>query len=225
MPKAIVPAPAPPPPTISPVIKIPKAPTEVIESASKPAPTDDQLIEQSLAQLKKGTLAYNTPQTMKSGSTARVTARIGASNISLQTLEAGMPNDQGTTTQTAVTPVSTKMKMTLKGADFDITPLSSEEQIVGGDTPTEWQWDIVPKHAGTLRLHLAAIVELRNLSRDFTAIDRDITVRVDPIGALTNFAAANAVWLLTTLGAGFAGLWAWLKKRKKTKTPNWETPE
>jgi hypothetical protein len=76
-----------------------------------------------------------------------------------------MPADRGTKTEIETTPVSTKMKMTLKGADFDITPLSSEEQIVGGGSPTEWEWDVVPRHAGTLRLHMAAVVELKNLSR------------------------------------------------------------
>jgi hypothetical protein len=177
-----------------------------------------------LSKLKKGNLAYNTPEKMKTGSTARVVARIGADNISVQTLESGMPADQGTKTETEQTPVSTKMKMTLNSADFDITPLSTEEQIVGGDTPTQWEWDIVPKHSGTLRLHLAAVVELRNLSRDFTTVDRDIAVRVDPVDAATKFAQANGVWILTTLGAAIAALWAWFKKRKKEKAHTWETP-
>ena len=194
------------------------------DSGSVGTGADDELIEQSLATLKKGNLAYNTPERMKTGSTARVTARIGAGDISVQTLESGMPADQGTKTEAEQTPVSTKMKMTLKSADFDITPLSSEEQIVGGDTPTEWEWDIAPKHSGTSHLHLAAVVELRNISRDFTTVDRDIAVQVDPIDAVTKFVQANGVWILTTLGAGIAGLWAWLKKRKKAKTPSWETP-
>jgi TonB family protein len=194
-----------------------------IVASSSPS-SDDELIEQSLARLKKGNLAYNTPEKMKTGSTARVTARIGAGNISMQTLESGMPTDQGTKIETAPTPVSTKMKMMLKSADFDITPLSSEEQIIGGDTPTEWDWDVSPKRAGTLHLHLASVVELRTLSRDFTTVDREIAVQVDPFGAVSKFAEANAVWILTTVGAGFAGLWAWLKKRKKSKVPSWETP-
>ncbi len=190
-----------------------------------PMSSDDDLIEQSLARLKKGNLAYNTPQKMKTGQTARVTARIAPGEISLETLESGMPSGAGTTTATAPTPISTRMKMTLKSADFNITQLSSEEQFVGGDTPTEWEWDVVPKHAGTLSLHLAAVVELGNLSRDFTSVDREIAVRVDPIAAVTNFAAANTVWIFTTLGGAIAALWAWWRKRRKRKTPDWETPE
>jgi len=102
-----------------------------------PPPTDDELLEQSLAKLKKGNLAYSVPEKMKTGSTTRVTARIASDRISLQTLESGMPAGKGTTMETAATPVSAKMKMTLKSADFEITSLSSEEQMVGGDLPTE----------------------------------------------------------------------------------------
>jgi hypothetical protein len=39
--------------------------------------TDDELLEQSLSKLKKGNLAYITPERMKAGSIAHVTARIG----------------------------------------------------------------------------------------------------------------------------------------------------
>jgi len=186
--------------------------------------TDDDLIEQSLSKLKKGDLAYNTPEKMKTRNTAHIVARIATGRISVQALESGMTGGSGTRTETEATPISTRMKMTLGGADFEITPLSSEEQIVGGDTPTQWEWDVIPKHAGTLRLHLAAIVELKNLSRDFATVDREIAVQVDPVGAVMNFAGKNAVWILGSLGTGITGLWAWWRKRKKSKGPSGQTP-
>lgn len=189
-----------------------------------PTPSDEELLEQSLAMLKKGNLAYSTPEKMKSGHTAHVTARIGSGKVSVQTLESGLPTDQGAQTGIAVTPVSTKMKVTLKGADFDITPLSSEEQIVAGDTPTQWEWDVVPKHSGKLRLHLAAIVELNNLSRDFTTVDREITVQVDPVDMAETFAEKNLIWILGTLGTAIVGGWAWWKRRKKPEAPSWQVP-
>jgi hypothetical protein len=188
------------------------------------APSEDELIEQSVDNLTKGNLAYNTPEKMKSGQTARVTARIGSEKITIQTLKAGMPTDQGTKTETAVTPVSTKMRMTLKSADFTITPLSSEEQIVAGDIPTEWEWDIAPKHSGKLRLHMAAVVELNKLSRDFTTVDRDITVQVDPVDVTEKFVKNNSVWILGTLGTAIAAGWAWWKRRKKLVAPAWQVP-
>src|SRR6185437_5633713 len=126
------------------------------------APTDDELLEQSLNQLKKGNLAYSTPANMTMGQTKRVTASIGDPSVSVDALKAGLPADNGAAIAVAATPVSARMKMELKSADFDITPLSSEEQGVGGNTPTSWEWDIAPKHSGTLSLHLAAVVELKN---------------------------------------------------------------
>lgn len=193
-----------------------------------PPPSDDELLERALAKLKNGNLAYNTPEKMKTGQTAHVVARIGSDKVSISTLMSGMPTDKETKTATATTPVSTKMKVVLKSADFDITPLSSEEQFVAGNTPTTWEWEIVPKHSGKqLRLHLAAVVELNNLSRDFTTVDRDIAVQVDPVGEAEKFAKDNAPWILGGIGTGLTAGWAWFRRRKKSeppKAPDWETP-
>jgi hypothetical protein len=108
-----------------------------------------------------------------------------------------------------------------------ITPALSHfrisRRILGSATPTTWEWDIVPKHSGKkLRLHLAAVVELNGLSKDFTTVDRDIEVQVDPVDEATKFLKANWQWILTTIGAGLAGVWAWLKKRKKPAVRKWE---
>ena len=176
--------------------------------------TDDELLAQSLANLKQGNLVYNTPQKMKSSQTAHITARIGSDQVSLGDLQSSLPASSGTTTATVATPITTKMKMSLRSSDFDITPLSSEEQIVAGSIPTTWEWDVVPKHAGALSLHLAATVELNNLSRDFAAIDREIDVQVDPVDATEKFVGKNLVWILGGCGTGLAALWGWWKKRK-----------
>jgi hypothetical protein len=151
---------------------------------------------------------------MKVGKTARVVARIAGDTVSIETLKNGLPTEDSAKIEVTATPISTKMKMTLKGADFDITPLSSEEQLVAGDTPTQWEWDIVPKHAGTLRLHLAAVVEINNLSRDFTTVDRDIAVQVDPVDQVTGFISKNWQWLIATLTAVVGAAWKYYASRK-----------
>ena len=152
---------------------------------------------------------------MKMGHTERVSARIGSSDVSVDALKSDLPSGQARVVAAAATPVSARMKMELKSADFDITPLSSEEQGVGGDTPTAWEWDIAPKHSGKLRLHLAAVVELKNLSRDFTSIDRDVAVQVDPVDAVTAFMEGNWQWLIATLTAIGGAAWKFLNSRKK----------
>lgn len=224
-------APAPPrsaepaqqsPTAVSPPAQAPAPPVEAPPPPRRrsPAsvPSSDEQIDQALANLKQGNLAYNTPTKMKTGQSAHVVASIGGGNISVSTLENGMPNGQGTQTATAATPVSTEMKMSLTSADFEITPLSSEEQIVAGGTPTTWEWEIVPRHSGTLGLHLAAVVELDNLSRDFTTVDRNVAVQVDPVNAVENFFQTNTVWVLGVIGTGILSVWGWLKKRKKSKS-------
>jgi len=176
-------------------------------------PGDTDPVALALSRLKPGNLAYSTPETMKTDETAHVVARIGSGNISIATLKAGMPGVQPQAV--AVTPVSTKMKMTLKSADFDITPLSSEEQIVAGSIPTTWEWEIVPRHAGKLQLHLAAVVEINDLSRDFTTVDRDIAVKVDPLDATTKFVQGNWKWIIATLSAIVGAAWKFFRRHKK----------
>jgi hypothetical protein len=177
-------------------------------------PTDDELIEQSLQDLKQGKLAYETPAKMKMGDSQTVTARIGSEEVDSVALTQGL-GQSGGTVSTVGTPISVKMKMTLKSADFDITPLSSEEQVVAGTKPTEWEWTVSPKHSGTLRLHLDAAVELKDVSRDFTTVDREIAVSVDPVGAIEDFVQNNWQWILSTIAAGIGLAWKFFGAKKK----------
>jgi len=182
-------------------------------------PSDEDLLAVSLSELQKGNLAYSTPEKMKSGQTERVVAKIGGEKVAVHVLQSDLPKENGKVSAVAETPVSPRMKMTLKSADFDITPLSSEEQIVAGETPTTWEWDIVPKHSGKLRLHLAAIVEIKQLSRDFATIDREIAVRVDPVEAAEKFIQTNCQWVIATLTAAAGAGWKLMKDRKRNLEP------
>lgn len=178
---------------------------------------DERDLELEIANLRKGNLAYNAPERMKTGQTFRLMARIGSDSISVQTLQSGISVGPNIKTETISTPVTTKMKMTLKGSEFDITPLSSEEQFVAGNSPTTWEWDIAPKHAGTLGLHLAAVVELNGMSKDYQTVDRNIAVQVDPVDASEKFLKQNWQWILTALGlsGGGGGVLAFIRSRRK----------
>ena len=87
----------------------------------------------------------------------------------------------------------------------------------------EWEWTVSPKHAGTLLLHLDAVVELKNVSRDFTTVDREIAVSVDPVGAIEGFIQHNWQWILSTLGTGIALAWKFFDSKKK-ESPGTATP-
>jgi hypothetical protein len=172
-------------------------------------------LDSALARLKPGNLAYSTPTQMKMAETAHIVAKIASDAVSAEALKAQMPQDAGTKTEMAATAITPKMKMTLAGADFTITPLSSEEQMVVGTVPTTWAWDIVPKHAGKLRLHLAAVIELNGMVKDFTTVDRDIAVQVDAADMVGDFVRGNWQWLIATLTALVGGLWKFFHARKK----------
>jgi hypothetical protein len=187
-------------------------PTKVLKLHGAPL-TDEQTLEAALNALPKGSLAYTTPGKMRTSETAHITARIGSDSVTVQALQSGMTQK----VEIIPLPVSLKMRMVLRGADFEITPVNTEEQFVAGDTPTTWEWDIVPKRSGQLRLHLAAVVLLNNLSRDFTVVDRDISVQVDPVDEVEKFVKKNWQWIIATLTAVFGAMWKFFSDRKKKK--------
>jgi len=186
-------------------------------SAASAPTTEDQLAD-TLAHLPKGNMVYNPPAQMKLNQTIKVTALIGSSEVALSTLQAAMPQQPAQPIQSALTPVTPQMKVTLTSADFTITPLSSDSQIVAGPTPTTWEWQITPKHSGQLELHLAAVVQLNGLSKDFTTVDRQIAVAVDPADAVTTFIQTNWQWLIASGIAAIGALYKLYTSRKKSPT-------
>ncbi len=183
-------------------------------ASAEQAPADTP--EQAFAKLKNnGNLAYFTPDKMKTGSNAVITARIAFADVASSALTSGIDSQQSGSTHVEATPVTSTMKMKLSSADFAITPWSTEEQTVGGPVPTEWKWQVAPLHSGTLRLHLAAVVVVGNLSRDFTTVDRTITVQVDPVNAAESFFNQHAQWILGGVLTGIGALFSWWWKRRK----------
>jgi hypothetical protein len=182
-----------------------------------PPPVEDDAtkLDKALANLKPGNLAYSTPTQMKMAETQHVVAKIATAAVSVDTLKAALPTDAGAQVATATTSITPKMKMMLSSGDFTITPLSSEEQLVAGSVPTTWEWDIVPKHSGELQLHLAATIELNGLQKDFTTVDREIAVKVDPADEIGDFVKANWQWLIATLTALVGAVWRFFSGKKK----------
>jgi hypothetical protein len=200
------------------------SPSTATSQPSVPFSTGDTQVDQALRRLPNGTLGYNSPEVMKTGHIALVVARVGPEQMAALGLMSGISATPGTKTETVSTPISPKMKMTLTSADFDITPLSSPEQAVGGSSPTTWEWQIKPKHSGKLHLHLAAIVELLDLSKDVTTVDKDIVVRVDFLDEAEQFIEKNWQWIAGTFGTGIATAWGLWRRRRRPKNPTWQIP-
>lgn len=106
--------------------------------------------------------------------------------------------------------------MTLSGPDFTIPALSPVEQFVDNESPTQWQWDVKPNKTGKLHLRLAAVVELKELSKEFETIDREIAVQVDPVDQVSEFWKGNWQWMIATLTAVGGAIWKWLASRKQS---------
>lgn len=180
-----------------------------------PTASLEQKLDQAFSELKAGTLAFSVPDKMKTTESKIVVASIGSTKVKPEDVTSSVSGNGGkvVTQPLLITPV---MKMELTSADFDVKALSSEEQIVAGTTPTTWRWEVRPLHAGVLRLHLAAVVEIEALKRDLTAADREVTVTVDRADEVAGFFKENWQWFLGGSAAGlFTAVWGFIKKMRK----------
>jgi hypothetical protein len=205
-------------------------PTEAI-SAPTPTPDIDLLLSDALRRLDPGMMVFNPPESMKQFSLHRVELRI---------LHMGSETP-GASTQTAAaatltsdlegpgTPVveslavGTVMKARLSGDGFEITPLHEEEQIVAGDTYTEWAWNVKPLRSGEHDLHLTITVKVivdgfGEKARDIPVITRRVKVQVDPLGVTKGFISEHWEWVWTALLVPLVG-WLWKVYRGKRVQP------
>jgi hypothetical protein len=182
-----------------------------------------RLVTEALTRLEQGRLAFNPPREMTVGQSERVTVRIakdaGAGNISVS-----MPG----TGEATVEPikVGTFMKARLQGKGFDIQPLNNEEQVVAGDTFTEWQWDVTPREAGPHTLSLLVTVrinvpEMGEEQRDFPVKDAVVNVRVTPSAAAQRFMQDNGSWLLLLVVA-FSALGIFFAARSRRRSTSFD---
>jgi hypothetical protein len=185
-----------PPPTHKPIV----APEGTSTPVSETGVDLGALIAQQINSLATGRLAYNPPSEMVLGETVRVAARIDKDAAGTTDITSTMPG----TSQPTVEPikVGTFMKARLSGDGFDIRPLSNEEQLVAGDTFTEWSWDVTPRVGGEHKLSLLVTVRLNvpgmgEEQRDYPVKDSAVNVRVTPAYAIRQF--TQTYWPLLAL--------------------------
>jgi hypothetical protein len=207
----------------------PSAPEDVATAEPEevvPPPTAEpldpaEIVARELAQLETGRILYNPPDEMRVAETERVEARI--------TRDMGIPLNEGLsgsgTPREEEIPVTTFMTVRLTGNNFDILPLSSNEQVVAGDLPTSWAWDVTPRASGEQRLMLIVTARVKlagypDEQKDLTVIERPIAVQVNPVYSARAFVSENREWIVSAVLIPLlltAGGWVWQRTRRRSE--------
>jgi hypothetical protein len=193
-----------------------------------PGPEAVEWVDEALRAMRVGRVAFSTPVRMPLDSTATVRASIGLAMAAETLLARVGPGARAT----GWLRISQRMKAKLVGPDFDIAPITDTTQAISGTEPTDWSWDIHPKHAGTaLPLHLSFTAILRlpsgsETTREIRTFDRVITVTVTefpPGRRVLGFLSRNWQYLLSAIVIPFV-LAAWSRWRKRKEREPVATP-
>ncbi len=186
----------------------------------------DAAFDLEYKRLSPGLIVFDPPPRMRVGDLERVTVRI-AKALTPEVV-AGLRDSR---TTESLPSVGTTMKVQLKGEgdNFDITPLDSEEQGVSDTGFTEWSFNVLPKHFGTHKLYIVAVVVVRvgngEKVKDYPNYTKPVEVQVNPIYSTVKFGRDNWPSISSAvIGSGIIGgliAW-WRKKRKKDEPPPWE---
>lgn len=125
--------------------------------------------------------------------------------------------------ESGATKWSPRMRATLTGPDFDITPVEGKDfdgiKDLSESARTEWSWSIRPQSPGKKKLHLLLSVVLPSelgRPRELPQISRDIDVEVTIWWVIDNFWEKYWKWILGGLGSAVAAVIAyWWKNRRR----------
>jgi len=178
-------------------------------------------IPSEMERLVRGKIGYDIPDTMKVGNQYKTTVSISKSlNDSILFLNI---DSSGFTTEEIK--VSSKVKVSLidptLNKNFDIVPLSTEEQLVDVTSNTIWLWNITPLRMGKNELLLRATVkvisDLGETPKDIPVFEKIITVQASPIFAIGQFLGDNWQWIAGTMIIPLL-IWRYNKRKKKRVT-------
>jgi hypothetical protein len=177
-------------------------------------------LDAAISGLPLGQIMYNPPTEMIEQKTERVEARISQSlseDLKTGLRGMGVPNVENIR-------VSSSMKASLAGADFEILELSEPVQQVPSSGYTQWEWDVKPNSAGNKVLHLSVSAvfdtDYGEKRKSFPVMDKQIDVKVNP--ALHRFnweLALKYAGGIVGIAAGLFGIFKGLKAVKKKRKP------
>jgi|GEM_PF-4137340 len=181
-------------------------------------------IDAYLASLRRASYAFNVPSPVKVAKPVTVHFWLDPQASSQQlaadlakVLRTTQPGDK---VEAGEAKVSSKMRATLKGDDFTITPVTEETQPISAVERTTWAWQVTPKRPGhNLPLYLSLNVvlpqELAGRAVIDPPLDKRIDVEVTWWWLLDTYWEKYWQWLLGGLGTAFASAVAWWWKRRQ----------
>lgn len=178
--------------------------------------------------LKKGAYTFNPPSPIKVAQPVTVALWVDPATEAAQLAEEmkkAFPESAGRV-ESGATTWSPRMRATLTGVDFAITPVEGEDfdgtKELSLAARTEWAWTIVPTSPGKKKLHLLLSVVLPTelgKPRELPQINRDIEVEVTMWWVIDTFWEKYWKWILGGLGgaASTAIAYWWTNRRRRAK--------
>jgi len=184
----------------------------------------EQVANEKFQHLSDGVILYNPPKEMTVAIQEKVEARISFKDdeIVVEEMTEGLEGKGVPTTEPLS--ISSFMKVNLRADenDFNITSLSSEEQIIVRGEYTNWKWDVIPLRAGkkNLTLVVTARVKIQNYldeQKDITTLEKRINVHVNTVHSATTFIDENLEWIFPFFLIPI-GLWLYNRNKNKNQT-------
>jgi len=183
-------------------------------------------ISDVLVNAVQGHILFDPPATMKQGKEERMTAFITKNPLdTFEELKKHLPADRKMVfEEISVLPYMTvKLDCEDDGA-FKIKALQLEDQFVGTDRPSVWNFEVTPLKSGEQHLELIVGVRIKHPGetdegRFYPVYDRKIDVQIDYVFTVSSIWQNYWQWILTAVliplsVAGFK----WLGNRQKKKS-------
>jgi len=191
-------------------------------AASSPALNADQerlrARDAYLASLAQGSYTFNPPSPIKVARPVSVALWVDPVKSAAELTEEmrrTLP-DSTSRVEAGRTTWSPRMKATLSGADFDITPVGDKNfdgiKDLSATGRTEWGWTLVPTAPGTKKLHLVLSVILPpelGLPRELPQLERNVQVEVTVWWLIDHYWERYWQWMLGGLASAAAAAIAW----------------
>lgn len=171
-------------------------------------------IDEYLARMDVGQLAFNAPETMRLGETTQIRLVLSPT-MSIEQIKEQLRELPGIL-QGAEIKIAPEMEAVLTGQHFSITAITPAAQLVSRELPTEWRWEVSPTTAGAHRLHLALNAIILDGPRMLRTFDRTIEVDVSIGQQISGFVGEHWQWLWATAIVPIAG-WLWSRRAARRK--------